>query len=352
MKVFFTCLLMLLSLPALAKQSFLDSLQLRTGLNTTIVEADDLRARVFGLNIGVNAKDKLSKETELFFELSGSFQAGSNESVGNIAEFEPIDAINLMDAGIDYNPWNNIEFTVGALNQSRYLSPLLLDSTAFAAIQEKVHLGSFYLKAQQSIPANNQLTQRVGTVDDATPYFGMETLGYQSGKNTFLKLELSRFQYRDLSGATANISREMGNSVTGVKENSSYNYEFAGTNSMMQFEHKFQEGFIISLWGQYLFNEAAPDGRNSGQLANLGFGTEKLMFYGESFRNESDSSPGFYNSKYYGHNNMHGNSVAVSFNQRNFSFDMKYTNATTIENTFTQSDIQILTLNLVKFYEI
>lgn len=352
MKVIFAILLIIMSFAALAKQSFFDTLQLRTGLNTTVVEAEDLRARVLGLNLGVNAKDKLNKETEFFFELSGSFEAGSNESVGSTAEFEPIETFNLLNVGVDYNPWRNVEFTVGAINQSTYLSPLLLDSTAFAAVQEKIYLGSFYFKAQQSIPANNQLTQRVGTVDDATPYFGMETLGYQSGKRTFFKLELSRFQYRDLSGATANISREMGNSVTGLKEAAKYNYEFAGSNSMLQFQHTTKSGFVMSLWGQYLFNEEAPDGRNTGTLANLGLGTKNFMFYGEAFRNESDSSPGFYNSKWYGHNNMQGNSVTLSMNQSNFNFDVKYTMAQPIENTLVQSDIQILTVNLVKFYEI
>jgi len=342
----------ILSISVYAKQSAVDKLQLSTGLSMGIVEADDTRARVLGFNLGVRAEDKFNSYTDFFFDISGTFEAGSNQSVGNIAEFKPNQGINLNNAGLLIVPFDFLSLTVGALDQGKFLSPLLITSTAFAAVEERFDFGNFYLRAQQSIPANNQLTQRVGTVDDATPYFGMEMLGMQFGKKTFFKLEVGHFSYKDLSSATANISREMGNSVSGLNEASKYNYGFEGTNSMMQFQHAFDSGLVLSLWGQYLYNNEAPDGRNTGELINLGIGSKQMMIYAEAFRNESDSSPSFYNSKWYGHNNMQGNSVVMSVNNNSYSMDFKYTKANVIENTLVQSDMELITFNLVKFYEI
>lgn len=330
----------------------LDKFQVRTGFSSEVIEAEDLKARVVGFKLGVRAEDKLNSYTNFFFDISGTFEAGSNESVGNIAEFAPRQGMDLNNAGVMIQPFSHFSIMAGALDQGKFLSPLLIDSTAFAAVEQRLQFGGFYIRTQQAIPANNQLTQRVGAVDDATPYFGMELLGIQVGEKTQFRFEAGHFLYKDLSADTANISREMGNSVTGLKEAAEYNYEFEGINSMLQFQHTFQSGFITRIWSQYLYNDKAPEGRNRGQLINLGLGYKENMIYLESFRNESDSSPGFYNSKYYGHNNMQGNSVVISFTEPNMSLDIKYTKASTIEDNFVQSNLELITFNLVKFYEI
>jgi hypothetical protein len=352
MKLIFLIILFSLSFAISAETKIVDHLQLNTGLRLEVVEAEDLKARVMGFNLGLIADDKLSDSTDLFFDISGTFETGSNESVGNIAEYEPLETIILNNAGLLYSTRDFFSLKVGALDQGEFYSPLLIGNTAFAAIEEKIKFGSMYIKLQQAIPSNNKLTKRVGTVDDATPYFGMEVLGFQVGKETFLKIEAGRFLYRDLSSTTANISKEMGNSVTGLKEAAEYNYEFEGTNTMVQFQHSFASGLITSFWGEYLFNDKAPNGRNKGQLINLGLGNKVYMVHAESFRNESDSSPSFYNSKYYGHNNMQGQSAKFSFNQKDYSFDMSFTRASVIEQTFVQADIDIITINLVRLYEI
>ncbi|MCR9205961.1 MAG: hypothetical protein NXH75_15365, partial [Halobacteriovoraceae bacterium] len=63
----------------------------------------------------------------------------------------------------------------------------------------------------------------------------------------------------------------------------------------------------------YLYNDKAPEERNKGQALMgsliLGHIRPSALF----FRNESDSSVGFYNSSFYSHNNHEGYSVQLKY---------------------------------------
>ena len=55
----------------------------------------------------------------------------------------------------------------------------------------------------------------------------------------------------------------------------------------------------------------------------------------------------------YGHNNYEGNGFGLTIgNEQEFVFSAKYIKAQVIEENAFQSDMELLTLNLVKHYEI
>ena len=355
MKLSICFLLLTISSLAVAKMPQLDKFILSTGIKTEIVEATDQRARVFGFDISLDMEDKIDEDISLFLDFSASFQKGSNETLGEVDEFAPIDGLNLNKAGVKYTPFKALSLKIGALDQGEAQSPLLIGNTAFAGAEEKLTIGMFYIKAIQAIPSNNKLSTRLGEVEDSTPYFGMEVLGLKLGsKRTRFQLEVGHFAFKDLSSNIANASKEFGNSTNNASGDAiDFLYEFEGTNAMTKFEHIFQFGMRVLFHGQYLYNEQAPEERNTGFLTKLGLGSKNILVYVEQFENQSDTSPGFYNSKYYGHNNMNGNSVGLDIKGKSYGFNTRYTQANVIEDKgILQDDIQIITFNLVRDYEI
>jgi hypothetical protein len=332
------------------KNTFFDEVQVTSGVAMDIVEAQDIKARIFGYNIRVQINDKITSDFKLFFGATIALETGSNEVVGTVAEFEPNESISLNEGGVHYQPIQLLEFRVGALNQARFQSPLLIGSNAFAATEEKINFGSFYFMAQQAIPSNNKLSKRLGTVETGTPYFSTETIGLKFGRKSLFQLELSHYSFKDLSSDVASKSETFGNSVSGIGAAKKFNYGFDGYNVTLLSKYQFGKN-AISLGGQYLSNEDAPSDRNMGYLAILGFKRNLYGFYVESFKNESDTSPGFYNSKYYGHNNMQGTGGTFKVESKTFNLNLRYVDMKPIEANAIQAKTQIVSFNLSKSYD-
>lgn len=333
------------------KKSFrLDNVKLTSGVAMDIVEAEDIKARIFGYQFGININDKLTSDLELFFGATVTLETGSNEVVGTVAEFEPNESISLNEGGLSYRPSELLAFRVGALDQARFQSPLLIGSNAFAAVEEKINLGSFYFAAQQAIPSNNKLSKRLGTVETGTPYFSTETLGFKLGTKSHFQVEISHYAYKDLSSGVAEKSETFGNSVTGIGAAKKFNYDFDGYNMTLSSRYQFGKN-ALSFGGQYLLNDEAPDGRNKGSLAIIGFSRNLYGFYLETFRNESDTAPAYYNSKYYGHNNMQGSSAIFRIESKAFNLNLRFVDMSPIEDNSIQTNTQVISFNLAKSYD-
>lgn len=344
------CLLATHQVSAKSIEVNFDKFKLHSGVSVDVVEGENIKSRVVGLNLGIDIEDKINDYFDYFFQASLELETGSNEVIGLVSEFEPNEGISLDAGGISFNAFNALEMRVGAINQGEYRSPLLIDSTAFAAADQRLYWGPVYIKALQGVPSNNKLSKRLGSVETGTPFFGMETIGIKLGKKSFFKAEVSHFKFKDLSSNIAIYSRTLGNSVTGTSEaNSEFNYEFEGTNAFMSARYMFGK-FGLLLSGQYLYNDKAPEDRNRGSLVNVGLKYKYFQIHGESFHNESDSSPAFYNSKYYGHNNTRGNALSVVYHDRNYYFDTRFAQIEIIEENNLQSDFDILSLNFYKKY--
>jgi hypothetical protein len=172
----------------------------------------------------------------------------------------------------------------------------------------------------------------------------LNTIGFKSGKEDFFQLELSHYKFQDLPSNVAEKSLAFGNSISGTGEASQFNYDFSGANFYFNSRVMTSElGLLFS--GQYIYNEKAPDGRNSGYLAYLGLEFEKLIVKLEGFKNESDTSPAFYNSKYHGHNNMQGNGLNLQLNQESSQLNLRYAKMTPIEQNSIQDSTEIFQMN-------
>ena len=344
-----TCLL-IAPVSGFSKTSVLDKIHVTTGMKATVVNAKDLRARVLGYHIGVSLEDAISENAKFFFNSALLLETGANESTGTIAEYEPQEEVNLESAGVHYT-YNIFDVKAGALDQGNHNSPLLISNNAFAGVEEKVSFGWLYFKATQSIPSNNRLAKRLGGVDDGNPFFGMETIGVEFGDKFKVDANISHFKFADLSQEVAENSKELGNSVEGSGNATRFNYGFEGTNSTVLTLFTFDNGYFVKASGQYLFNEKAPEGRNKGLLTQVEFGKKKFSLFVESFENGSDTSPSFYNSKSYGHNNMKGSSLGFNSELNDISISAKYTTANVMEENVVQENMNLITFSLVKSYE-
>lgn len=347
-----TMAIFLLSFSVYAKTDFLDALSVRTGLNSVVKESETEKVRVIGFVIGAKGAQKLDDGLYLRFDIDGIFQDGSSQVNGLVSEYEPQQELSLNYGHLDYRPFSFARIKVGALDQGNYDSDLLVGSTSFAAIEETVKFGKYvYIRSEQAIPSNSQLNRRAGSIDEGTPIFYFHTFGLRAFKQNKFKLELSHFKFEDLSSSIANTSRSLGNSVKGTDENSQFLYGFEGTNLVISQLFKFYTDYSLKFDLQAIYNDKAPNERNTGYLAKVAFGTGKYTFLLESFRNESDSSPAYYNSKTYGHNNTKGSGIGIEYATNSTLISTKYLKVNLIEESQVQSAGELLTFSVVKTYE-
>ena len=324
---------------------------LKSSLNLDIVESENVKARIFGYQFNIIAKDKITKDLEIFFDGLLNLQVGSNDVVGSTtAEFQPIDTVDLNEGGLKYSPWSFLTLKVGALNQDEFESPLFLAATAFAAAQETLSYRGLFLKLQQAIPTNNRLQKRISSVDSGTPFLNTYGIGYRYKGSFILSTELTQFQYQDLSSDIANNSATFGNSVEGLSGSRKFSYEFSGQNLMLKMGKIFGKHRLY-FGGHYLYNDKAPEKRNRGNLVALEYYYSHFGFVLENFRNESDTTPAFYNSKYYGHNNVHGNAVALKYRSKVLDAFIRYADIKLInEDNNVQFPSEIISLFVSKTY--
>lgn len=292
--------------------SSFEKIDISASMKSVLLDSDVVKARILGFYLGVDSIGKLTDKSKIFFSATAAFEVGSNEVIGTIAEYEPEETIDLDQAGVIYKISENLEVEFGALSQGIYHSPLLVSEIPFAAFKQNFIKDGIFVSLQQAIPSNNYLAKRVGTIETGTPFFRLETLGYKYGNKNIFHLQISHFSYRDLSHNIAEKSQVFGNSVTGVGSGTKFLYGFDGYNITVN------SSFVVSklqlnLGGQLLYNDKAPEKRNRGALIVLGLKGKEYGVEVENFHNESDSSPSFYNSKVYGHNNMKGIALVGKF---------------------------------------
>jgi hypothetical protein len=331
----------------------LDSVKYTLGMSGDYVESDSIKARVLSIDAGLQIKDSLNEDLFYHVRLLGNFENGTNKATGLTAEYEPNQAVNLWEGGLVYSPLSFARFEVGAINQNQFNSPLLVWNTAFAGLTEQIRWNEFYVRAQQAIPNNNILSRRIGGIDEGTPMFYMETIGFDFDNQNFkFKTEVSRFAFKELSSQVALTSQDFGNSVVGANQSARFLYGYKGTNVSGETSITTESGWKIQIDGQYIFNEDAPDGRNNGMLTQLGIGSNHVIVKVGLFKNESDTAPAFYNARLYGHNNMQGTVVTLQGEEKEYSYRLQLVNGKPIEQNIRQSDMTIINFMLVRFYEL
>ena len=326
------------------------------GLTSDYVDNKQVEARVFGVLGLVDVDMPFTDTLRLDLSVGAILETGSNNSF-IIDEYAPNRLWLLRRAAIEWNPYSFLSFEAGAIDQGDYGSLLLVTSSAFLGFRQSLALElsenhSFYIKLLQAIPNNINLNQRIGVVQDGTPSYMMQTLGMDlEGDLLSLKIEGSRFAYNSLSTGIAFQSQFLGNSVRGGSAlNSDFIYGFAGYNFMGSTTFMFTDQVGVEFEMQYLYNEKAAEARNKGHLYEAEIILGSWEIGGGVFRNESDSSPGYYNSKAYSHNNHEGFSAKIEYDDEieQREIELVYIDSSPIQfNTF-QSDTKKVILNFTQ----
>lgn len=333
-------------------------LQYRPGFYTAVMEDNQTSARVFGTQIDLNYYYIFNGSLRSTIKGGAVLETGSNNSL-NLKEFSPDRELILSEASLEWRPFESktLQVKLGSLPLEGHQSPLLFGSSVFMGLQERITFGEDYkisIEGLQSIPNNQTLASRAGGIEDGTPTFFMEKASLNlDGDLLSIKASFAHFKYMHLSGAVANQSRFMGNDVGGTSATSYFLYGFEGHNSTLEVKTNKNGYFRLSGSGEFLFNSKAPNGQNKGVLihGDLSFGDFSLGL--SHFRNERNSSPAYYNSKYYGHNNKKG--VALEFSVRNvfeqFNFKARVAQFDLIDTSNALlSSGQLFTLSLVKSF--
>jgi len=313
----------------------------------------------FGLNTNVSIRQNLTDNLNARAKAGLDLETGSNKSV-KLDEYKPTQGIYLEHAFLDYSPATFLNIQVGAINQKFIGSPLLVGATIFLGIKEKLFYRAdgqeFFIEAEQAIPNNHTLASRIGSVDEGNANFLLATAGAAlTGNFLSLKVNVSYFQFSNLSHGVAAESSFMGNSITNhsTGANAEYLYDFSGLNTGYHLAMQIKPHIELYHATQYLFNRNAPDGRNTGYLSKVGLQVKNYNLYSEIFYNESDSSPAYYNDKYYGHNNRKGMALgaAIEWKKYQLTLDAKYIQANVIEQDLNQSPTDIILFNFMRSYD-
>lgn len=323
----------------------------------TSVESDNISSKLTGSSIEGHITQKVSEDIEYALKGGILFETGSNKAL-LIDEFAPNQSAYLRESFVKAQVFGPVSIKLGALNQEMYNSPLLLTDVPFASVMEQAvfEWGStkLILAAQQAIPNNQDLNQRLGAVQEGTPTFLMNTIGLgHSGDGLGFNLNISHFQYADLSNSVAQNSKILGNSVSGVNENAKFLYDYHGIN--VYADMKVELGaHTLRPTIQYIFNNGAPDGRNTGYAygAVLRFG--KVEVEALRFKNESDSAVAFYNNKWLGHNNRDGYAAAARYllPKQKMEFEISFINADLLDSSVYQSQQESVLLRLTRSYDV
>jgi len=283
----------------------------RAGLLALTVDDQQTEARVVSFSMFGDIVQTVLPDLEAHIIAGAILETGSNESLF-VDEFKPRQDLVLKEASLKYKPIDQILLKAGALNQGEYNSPLLLTDSAFVGAKEELNFEiadyrfGFFLA--QSVPSNHFLTNRLGSVDEGAPSLLMEGISMHLGGDVmFFKAQAMRFKYNNLSANVAYNSQFLGNSTGGSSTSTTFFlYDFQGYNANFNLGFNLGDDFSLGLKGHYLFNDKAPDKRNTGYLVGINFEVGGFKLDLEYFDNQSDSAPAFYNSALYGHNDRDG----------------------------------------------
>jgi hypothetical protein len=328
-------------------------LLLETNLNSKVIESDNVKARVFGLNTKALGRYIFNSSSKVVASAGLALETGSNEST-IVDEFTPKQHVFLNKAYLKWRPFSPFNIKIGANNQDIYNSPLFLDSLAFFGVIESFSINNEILKielfSQQAIPSNNTLTLRTGTVDEGTPFFIANTASMKLKGNILnANIQLTQFQFKNLSKSVAYNSQFFGNTVLGnLESNANFAYQFEGYNLAGGINYNINNNFGIKLLGQYLFNEKAPDNLSEAYLFKGSILIFNNKFSAGLFQIQRDATISYYNSSFYGHNNREGLLVgyeAVVLNDKT-KLKVNYTSSEVIKSNIYQADSQSLFLEL------
>lgn len=326
--------------------------------DSTIEESSSKKGNIFWKSRmqGANSSELLDQEQMVKFRLYGlgQYKLQSDLTISSemqlrldsgysqvlYDESNTKNTIVLEEAKIHYNP-KYVSLEAGALSQEFYQAPMLFKFQTFPAAREGVKYNTkqagIGLYLQQAIPTSKALANQASE-GEPMPRLAVESLvGYvKPTDNWTITPAVHRYSFFDLPSTVAADSRLGGNSVSGFK-NATFDYAFQGFVYSLATEAEIWRVKPLAQ-AQYIFNQLADDGKNSGywlktELGVRVSGNTWVIPRFEVFQIESDTSPAYYNARDFQHNNRYGTSgtLEVQVKPWNMYFGGRYIETTPIE---------------------
>jgi hypothetical protein len=337
-------------------------LKLKTGLSN--LESPYDKSTTFSSKVYINTEINLAQGITFNADAGLKFETGSATSSFDQRRYTPKSQISYDHAYLNMEVFDFLNIEAGALNNSELSNASRFTNfgTPFLGVREVLSAGnesiSFDVRLTQALPYNDQLSERIGAVDEGSPKYYSEIANLTAVVfNTQFSLQAGHFAYQDLSSSVANEDRYFGNSVSGSTEtNSSYLYNFKGWTYAAAIEKSFTNGLKISPAVEMVKNDEAYTGTNTGLSYTLGLSQniENALVAATitTFENESDTAPAFYNGSDY-KNNYKGNIYKVDYkNDEGLTTSLKYVDREVIESSLYLANEKVITLSLRKTYDI
>ena len=319
------------------------------------------QSQLTGVQLNFKYMNMLDDNLLVKIEAGVQLEAGHSQIVYN-DDYQNQQRFMLTEASLKWNPIKEVDLKVGTLNQPQNHSLLLLSEVSFPGLEQnaQVKLGNFQLGArgEQAVPTSAMYSPMMSQ-SPGVPYFlsGQLNGGYATDA-VKATAAVGVFEFGQLSPDVAQDSRFRGNTVTGLgSQGAQFVYNYQGVESMCQVAVPLGSAVTPRLSGSYVLNTAAPAGKNAGFLAVAGTEVKPganivLTPQFKVFRNESDSSPAYYNDRTIGHNNVRGFAAGLSaaLPGSSLSFEAFWSSGSPINQNPYQSNFNIVTFKMVKSY--
>lgn len=301
--------------------------------------------KTVGLAFRIRAQKNLSEALWFKFQGGAILETGSSSTLFT-NEFEPKSRLKLEEASFN-SRFSIVQISLGALRHS--LSPLVLKGgtfpSAYAALLPV--WGKFYSKAelQGSVPTSSTLSTRsTGKEPTPTLFTSTGSVGWRDKSAQFAGLNLSYFQFSNLTRGIAQDSRFYGNTVTGIGAASRFLYQYSGFVGGPSALFAINNHNLVGAQLDFSQNDKGPRNSSRGLYGKIEYIYRDQDFAVrpqlEWYQNEGDASPAFFSHEEFGHNNRKGfgTVVRVELKQTKLNFELKYRKTNLMEaNTFQRS---------------
>ena len=332
----------------------LSTLALGAKNTVEIPSASDLGVKDFQaqLSIGLNeqtgrlekgtinkTKIKIQAELEMndFVSFHGrggiKYETGSTQSVFNERRNTPDSNVIYDYAFVRTNLFaNTVKLDFGSLdNNPEKMGSFIQTGLTSVGVQENFKYESKYfdieLNAIQSKPQNDELSNRIESVEQGSPKFFYEYIKADLKLNRIkLHATYGQYAYDDLSNSVAFQEQFMGNSIVqGDEATSRFIYKYKGTQFLLGASFKLSEFITLLPSYEAVENNNAPSSQNMATNQQLIIQTSILDTFVElhfnNFKNERDVTPTFYmSSPFTANTEGSGAKVVVEYNGFETSF--------------------------------
>ncbi|MCM2322681.1 MAG: hypothetical protein NDJ90_05425 [Oligoflexia bacterium] len=344
---------------SLALGSEAPELRATTSLKAQTIDELNKRTRLSGFSLEGSLKYQLEENLDARIAASLYAETGSSEALFQ-NEYAPARGLSLIEASAGWAPISGASLRVGAINQAFHDAPLLFSKITFPAATQQWSwepAGSslrLALLAEQAIPS---ASSGAATSTQGTPFYDFERLSAGVHHDSWMtEASVGHFAFHGLASATAQDALFRGNTVSPNPSRFIYGYE--GLLAGARLELRGAPGLTLATGGNLVVNFRAPSTRNQGFLffaeTSLSAGPKlKLTPRFELFRNESDSTPGAYNSAALAHNNRRGFAFGIeaSLPKSSLAVEARLVRAEVIEASPFQARFTGFSLNLRKSYD-